>query len=307
MRATIRCLECGAGEVADLEDGQAVSCGACNHSWVYRVRNFHGQEVEEPPSGPKVLIGSVILVVALFAFVAWVLPKESESKPIPAEQAEYANPPHPPARTPQARPEPRSIPNYAVSSGRTVLAKLEEVDWVKWGLWGGINEPPTLVLHITGRQWKMLSHRELVLLGYLVKSRIPEAKWNPVQFGSISPLAPVFPKYAANLARMSDTSWAIRLVDSNGVIGAEVADGGAEPWVSNGPVPPKTEVASAPVSTREPALKESDAVVAFRGVLLRAESGSTNAMLELVQMYRTGTGTETNDFEARVWEIRAGK
>jgi hypothetical protein len=31
------------------------------------------------------------------------------------------------------------------------------------------------------------------------------------------------------------------------------------------------------------------------------------AMLELAKLYRTGTGTETNDFEARVWEIRAGK
>ncbi len=45
----------------------------------------------------------------------------------------------------------------------------------------------------------------------------------------------------------------------------------------------------------------------FAGVKTRAEGGSTNAMLELAKMYRTGTGTETNDFEARVWEIRAGK
>jgi TPR repeat protein len=54
-------------------------------------------------------------------------------------------------------------------------------------------------------------------------------------------------------------------------------------------------------------VRKADPASTFRGVLLRAESGSTNAMLELVQMYRTGTGTETNDFEARVWEIRAGK
>lgn len=54
-------------------------------------------------------------------------------------------------------------------------------------------------------------------------------------------------------------------------------------------------------------VRKADPASKFRGVLLRAEGGSTNAMLELVQMYRTGTGTETNDFEARVWEIRAGK
>jgi len=54
-------------------------------------------------------------------------------------------------------------------------------------------------------------------------------------------------------------------------------------------------------------VRKADPASTFRGVLLRAEGGSTNAMLELAKLYRTGTGTETNDFEARVWEIRAGK
>ena len=43
----------------------------------------------------------------------------------------------------------------------------------------------------------------------------------------------------------------------------------------------------------------------FKGVLMRAEAGSTNAMTNLVALYRLGIGTQTNEFEARIWEIRA--
>jgi TPR repeat protein len=53
-------------------------------------------------------------------------------------------------------------------------------------------------------------------------------------------------------------------------------------------------------------VRKPDPAATFRGVLMRAEAGSTNAMRDIAQMYRTGTGTETNEFEARVWEIRAG-
>jgi hypothetical protein len=52
-------------------------------------------------------------------------------------------------------------------------------------------------------------------------------------------------------------------------------------------------------------VRKPDPSATFRGVLMRAESGSLSAMKELAGLYRSGTGTETNSFEARVWELRA--
>ncbi len=83
-----------------------------------------------------------------------------------------------------------------------------------------------------------------------------------------------------------------------------------ELWDYGVPVEPATNALSANPSKgkMQSSDKEKKAAEArFAGVKTRAEGGSTNAMLELAKLYRTGTGTETNDFEARVWEIRAGK
>lgn len=305
MQVISRCLECGAGSVADLEDGQPVTCGNCGHSWVYASPRRHQPLPPTIHSGIAMLCGAVVFLALFGLFLVWV----TRDQPAPIAEAEAKTEeqfyPAPRIRRP---PAPKAgIPDYAVSSGRTVLAKLEQEDWVKWTLWGGINEPPTLCAYITHRQWKMLSERELILLGYLAKSRVSEAMANPQAFGGISPLAPLYPKFAAMVSRMNETSWSIRLVNSNGTIGVEVASGESEPWVSNGPVPPMKGAVFPLSDSVEPKLREADDVVTFRGVLLRAEGGSTNAMLELAKLYRTGTGTETNDFEARVWEIRAGK
>lgn len=43
----------------------------------------------------------------------------------------------------------------------------------------------------------------------------------------------------------------------------------------------------------------------FKGVKLRAESGSAEAMLELAELYRKGIGTETNEVEAAKWQAKS--
>jgi hypothetical protein len=72
-------------------------------------------------------------------------------------------------------------------------------------------------------------------------------------------------------------------------------------------VGPQPQVATNGVVWRAPLLpvRKPDPSATFRGVLMRAESGSVPAMKELAGLYRTGSGTETNAFEARVWELRA--
>lgn len=262
--------------------------------------------------GVILMCAAFLFAVSVFAFsanraspppAAETVPVDINSRPEADEKTVRSN-----ARSPELH---RSIPNYAASEGKSVLDRiLADNNYhrhIAPTLWGGLTPNPNAAITIPQRDWNRLSTADRHRLGYYIKSLVPEMKANP-SYSGVPETAPVFSTVVRNCGRMTRDSWCIHLGhwENGGLIIDQIAVNGTQlPWVSDSPVEIEPRLNHG--DSKGKAAQDTNALASakFRGVKMRAEAGSKEAMKELSELYRKGEGVESDEGEARVWELRA--